>query len=68
MEPGVKSELEKIEHYAYDTRNNRVFKFRRMNKHVLLQWEGILMRITSEEFDEFFEGTPPPLEPLLTVR
>ena len=57
-----------IEHLAYDTRNNMVFKFRRMGKYVLLQTIpfGALMKISPEEFDEFFEGTPEPIGPLLT--
>ena len=57
----------KPEYYAYDIRTDVIFKFRRMNKYVLLQTIplGAFMKISLEDFDEYFEGTPEPLGPLI---
>lgn len=56
------------EYLAYDTRTNVVYRFRRMNKYILLKTIpfGKLIKISNEDFDEFFEGTPEPVEPLIT--
>ncbi len=53
------------EYFAFDMRTNVVFKFRRMNKYVLLQTIpfGVFMKVGLDEFDEFFEGTPNPIDP-----
>lgn len=58
-EPGAKSPSTDVEYFAYDTRTNNVFKFRRMNKYILLQTLpfGTFMKVSLEEFDQFFEGT-----------
>jgi hypothetical protein len=64
MEPGVRSDEE---YFAYDTRTNNIFKFRRMNKYVLIQMIpfGSFLKVSLEEFDEFFEGTPEPIPPFI---
>lgn len=67
MESEQSSDFE-IEHLAYDRRTDTVFKFRRMGKYVILQTIpfGALMKVSNEEFDDFFEGTPAPIGPLIT--
>ncbi len=63
----VESSPSKPDYYAYDIRTDVIFKFRRMNKYVLLQTIplGAFMKISLEDFDLFFEGTPEPMGPLI---
>lgn len=57
------------ESFVYDTRTNKVFTFRRLNKYVLLRDPlfRTFTKVRPEEFDKNFEGTPPPIKPLLEV-
>lgn len=66
-ENNVNDVTAKPEYYVFDTRTNAVFKFRRMNKYILLQTipASALIKVSIEDFDEFFEGTPEPIPPLL---
>lgn len=67
MEPDENSLSNQEDYYAYDVRTDMVFKFKRMNKYILLQTipMGTFMKISLEEFDAYFEGTPPPMAPFL---
>lgn len=56
------------EYLAYDVRSGIIFRFRRLNKYVILKSIpfGTLRKISFEDFDEFFEGIPEPIGPLIT--
>ena len=58
-----------FEHWAYDTRDGRVYRFNRLTSYVLLQSIPMLrlIRIDPSDFDEFFEGMPAPREPYLSI-
>jgi hypothetical protein len=54
--------MEKDTNFAWDTRTNKVYEFRRLQKYVLLKDSfGVFLKIPVKEFDANFEGTPPPL-------
>lgn len=55
------------ENYAYDTRTMEVYLFRRLNSYVLLRTIpfNTFVKVSLEDFDSFFEGTPEPVPPLV---
>jgi hypothetical protein len=58
-----------FEHWAYDTRDGRVYRFKRLSGYVLLQTLPMmrLIRIIPDDFDKYFEGMPAPTEPFLSI-
>jgi len=63
----AKADTQTFEHYAYDTRDDRVYRYRRLTDYILLQTIPMnkLVRLVPTDFDDFFEGTPAPKEPYL---